>query len=173
MLSPRDNDRRTEVSPGHGRGKGWNVTAERLAELHRRAAEVRRNPTEEEKRLWRALSGARMSGCKFRRQAVLPPFIADFFCPAVRLIVEVDGDTHDREKDRLRDDLLGAKGYHVLRVTNADVISNLEGVWRAIGSAIASPLPFRGGVGGGGFPRAIGLAESPHPNPSAEGEGLA
>ena len=133
---------------------------------------MRRNPTEPEKRLWRVLSGSKLDGCKFRRQAVLPPFIADFLCPAARLIVEVDGDTHDESKDRLRDDLLSQEGYRVLRITNLEVMSNLEGVWEAIASALSSPLPFRGGAGGGGSTRATRLGRSPHPNPSPEGEGL-
>jgi very-short-patch-repair endonuclease len=118
---------------------------------------MRRNPTEPEKRVWRILSGAQLAGHKFRRQAVLPPFIADFLCPRSALIVEVDGDTHDGLKDRLRDDLLVARGYRTVRVSNHDVMTNIEGVAWLIESALVG---------------ALACAENPHPNPSPEGEGL-
>jgi very-short-patch-repair endonuclease len=49
--------------------------------LHRRAAEMRRNPTEPERRLWRHLSASQLDGLKFRRQAVIGASIADFYCP--------------------------------------------------------------------------------------------
>jgi len=157
MLSPRDNDRRQDSPPLQGRGRGWGLSANALAELHERAAKMRRNPTEPEKRVWRILSGSQLAGHKFRRQAVLPPFIADFLCPQSALIVEVDGDTHDDAKDRLRDDLLGTRGYRTVRVSNLEVMTNIEGVAHVIASALANS----------GAP-----VESPHPNPSPEGEGL-
>nr|WP_264940530.1 DUF559 domain-containing protein [Sphingomonas caeni] len=125
--------------------------------MHARAAEMRKNPTEPEKRVWRILSGSQMSGHKFRRQTVIPPFIADFLCPRSALIVEVDGDTHDGAKDRLRDDLMAQRGYRTVRVTNHDVMTNIDGVAYLIAEALAgTPMP----------------VESPHPNPSPEGEGL-
>jgi very-short-patch-repair endonuclease len=88
---------------------------------------------------------------------VLPPFIADFLCPRSALIVEVDGDTHDGAKDRLRDDLLATRGYRTVRVSNLDVMTNIEGVAHVIVSALAEVSV---------------CSESPHPNPSPEGEGL-
>ena len=124
--------------------------------LHQRAREMRRNPTEPEKRLWRNLSNGQIDGLKFRRQEVIGRYIADFMCPARSLIVEVDGDTHDEAKDRLRDDVLGQFGFLVLRVTNHDVMSNAEGVLTAIAVAAAGRTS----------------RHNPHPNPSPEGEGL-
>jgi len=118
---------------------------------------MRRNPTEPERRLWRALSNAQLEGHKFRRQAVIGPYIADFLCPQKALIVEVDGDTHDAETDQKRDRALAGYGLRVLRVTNPDVMANLDGVLRFILAAIQS-APERG--------------DRPHPNPSPEGEGL-
>ena len=151
-LKPSDTDKRLGVAPSQGRGKDWGLSAERLAELHRRAAEMRRNPTEPEKRLRRYLSNSQLEGHKFRRQAVIGYYIADFACPSANLIVEVDGDTHDEMKDRLRDDKLAEFGWHVLRVTNADVLHNMEGVLVLITQALPE-------------------AARPHPNPSPEGEG--
>jgi very-short-patch-repair endonuclease len=95
------------------------------------AHEMRRNPTEPEKRLWRNLSNSQL-GYKFRRQSVVGPYIADFLCPAKALIVEVDGDTHDVDKDRYRDRTLRELGCHVMHFTNHDVMTNMEGVLMAL-----------------------------------------
>ena len=98
------------------------------ATLLARAREMRRNPTEPEKRLWRHLSGSQLRGHKFRRQAVIEHYIADFFCPLKKLIVEVDGDTHDVEADFKRDDRLRNQGYRTVRFGNLDVMRNMDGV---------------------------------------------
>ncbi|WP_373490543.1 endonuclease domain-containing protein [Parasphingorhabdus sp.] len=98
------------------------------ATLLARAREMRRNPTEPEKRLWRHLSASQLKDHKFRRQAVIEYYIADFFCPLKKLIVEVDGDTHDVDADFKRDDRLRGKGYRTVRFTNLDVMGNMEGV---------------------------------------------
>ena len=137
------------------RGLGWGLSVEQIRWLQERAHEMRRNPTEPEKRLWRSLSNSQVDGLKFRRQEVIGPYIADFMCPARSLIVEVDGDTHDEAKDRLRD-LLEQFGFLVLRVTNADVMTNAEGVVETIAHIAASRSS----------------RHNPHPNPSPEGEGL-
>ncbi len=156
-MTPKDFAMRTNSPPLQGRGRGWGLTANQLSELHDRAAHMRRNPTEPEKRLWGVLSGSQLGGHKFRRQEVIGWFIADFACPSQSLIVEVDGDTHDEAKDRLRDDVLGEHGFRVLRVTNHDVMSNIDGVGEAILVALSE-----GAV----------RVRTPHPNPSPEGEGL-
>ena len=93
-----------------------------------RAREMRRNPTEPEKRLWRHLSASQLAGHKFRRQAVIDYYIVDFFCPHKKLIVEIDGDTHDIDSDCKRDDQLRNKGYRTVRFTNLDVMRNMDGV---------------------------------------------
>jgi very-short-patch-repair endonuclease len=147
---------RKEAPPLQGRGLGWGLSHAQIEWLHARARDMRRNPTEPEKRLWRNLSNGQLDGLKFRRQEVIGRYIADFMCPARSLIIEVDGDTHDEAKDRLRDDVLAQFGLLVLRVTNHDVMANVEGVLEAIRQA-ASGRTSR---------------HSPHPNPSPEGEGL-
>jgi len=114
---------------------------------------MRNAPTEPEKRLWRHLSNRQLEGFKFRRQQAIGRYIADFVCPAARLIVEVDGDTHDEATDRVRDAALAGLGYRVVRVTNRDVMGNMEGVL-------------------GGIAEALREARPPAPNPSPEGEGL-
>ena len=158
MSTPRfDKGWSPKAPPLQGRGLGWGLSVEQLAELHRRAAEMRRNPTEPEKRLWRHLSNGQLGGYKFRRQAVIGRFIADFVCPQKALIVEVDGDTRDEGKDRLRDDVLAGHGFRVLRVTNLDVMTNMEGVAHVVLAALTE---------------ASDRWHKPHPNPSPEGEGL-
>ena len=156
-LSPQQDARRTNSPPLQGRGRGWGLSAGLPAELNNRAADMRRNPTEPEKRLWRALSNSQLDGHKFRRQAVIGPYIADFLCPAKALVVEVDGDTHDPDADMRRDHALARHGMRVVRVTNHDVMTNLDGVLRSILSALH---------------RASARWVGPHPNPSPEGEGL-
>ncbi len=146
-----------KTPPLQGRGKGWGLSVEQLRLLHKRAAEMRRNPTEPEKRLWRHLSNGQLGGHKFRRQAVIGWFIADFHCPQKALIVEVDGDTHDAAKDRLRDDVLAERGFRVVRVTNGDVMANMDGVLRHL-LLVLDAMPDRW--------------DRPRPNPSPEGEGL-
>jgi very-short-patch-repair endonuclease len=151
-LTPKDQALRLSTPPLQGRGKGWGISAARLQELHARARAMRNNPTEPEKRLWRALSNGQL-GAKFRRQAAIPPYIADFLCPSAKLIVEVDGDTHDVPGDARRDARLARLGYRVVRVTNADVMTNIDGVLAFILAALSK-------------------SSCPHPNPSPEGEGL-
>jgi len=133
---------------------GWGTPHE----LERRAKDMRRQPTDAEKRLWRHLSNSQLSGFKFRRQARLGWRIADLFCPSIGLIVEIDGDTHDADGDARKDAVARRQGFHVIRFTNADVMQNIEGVLTSL-LAFAQSLP----------PRTDWRL--PHPNPSPEGEG--
>ena len=126
-------------------------------ELLERARAMRRNPTEWEIRVWRHLSNSQL-GYKFRRQAVIFPYICDFFCPPKGLIVEIDGDTHDPEYDGRRDARLQERGFATCRFTNIDVRNNIEGVVTAIANSLQRRPDRWFGV--------------PHPNPSPEGEGL-
>ena len=154
---PYDKGWNPKAPPLQGRGLGWGLSVERLQWLQKRATEMRRNPTEPEKCLWRHLSNRQLGEFKFRRQSVVGPFIADFLCPQKALILEVDGDTHDEMKDRLRDDWLAEHGYRVVRVTNHEVMTNVDGVIYLIAQTLAE-TPDRWDI--------------PHPNPSPEGEGL-
>jgi very-short-patch-repair endonuclease len=96
-----------------------------------RARQLRREPTPAEYRLWLALRD-RPGGFKFRRQHPFDRCTVDFFCPAVRLVVEVDGDSHsmgDRpERDAARDAWLRSLGLRVVRYDARDVMNALEAV---------------------------------------------
>jgi very-short-patch-repair endonuclease len=106
-----------------------------------RVREARRDATPAERKLWSRLRARQLSGAKFRRQVWLGPFIADFFCPEARLIVEVDGDTHAEQfdYDLRRTDWLASEGFRLVRVTNSDVMQNMDGVLRHIAAVLPSP----------------------------------
>jgi very-short-patch-repair endonuclease len=93
-----------------------------------RARDLRNNPTDAERALWRALRGRQIDGFRFRRQVPIAGYIADFACPQLKLIVELDGGQHaaQGEYDAARTLRLEAAGYRVLRYWNDDVLLRLE-----------------------------------------------
>jgi very-short-patch-repair endonuclease len=90
-----------------------------------RARELRWNMTDAERRLWALLRRKKLAGFRFRRQAPIGPYFADFFCPKVSLIVEVDGSGHGQddthERDEMRTRWLQKHGCRVIRFWNRDV----------------------------------------------------
>ena len=114
---------------------------------------LRQRATPAETALWEALRHRRLAGLRFRRQHKVAGFIVDFFCPEKRLVVEVDGPIHERQReaDAARDTLLRANGHRVLHVTNDAVLDNLSAVLRTIHTAAYSPSPsVTDGEGAGG-----------------------
>ena len=95
-----------------------------------RARTLRRDMTPPERRFWRAVRNRNCYGLKFRRQVPFGPYIADFICARHRLVVEIDGDTHADQQayDHRRDRYMNAAGYRVVRFSNSDVNTNLDGV---------------------------------------------
>lgn len=85
--------------------------------------------------LWRELK-RRPKGLKFRRQHPFGRYILDFYCDAAKLLVEIDGEIHNRgdqpERDAERDQWLSSQGLTVLRIPAKDVLANLEGVLRHV-----------------------------------------
>ncbi|NOZ41268.1 MAG: endonuclease domain-containing protein [Planctomycetes bacterium] len=112
-----------------------------------RVKQLRRNATQPEKILWSALRGRNIGGLKFRRQHPLEPYIVDFYCAEARLVIELDGESHNgrEEHDFQRTKYLQEKGLTVFRITNDDVFDNLERVAEAILKAaftkLGKPLP--------------------------------
>lgn len=104
-------------------------------EAIRRAKNLRRAMPLAERLLWNALQeNHRQQPFHFRRQHPLPPYIVDFACIKAGLVVEIDGPSHDNRltEDAHRDALLGERDYAVLRFSNEEVLSNLEGVVETI-----------------------------------------
>src|SRR5260221_11883803 len=95
-----------------------------------RARRLRGNPTEVEKRMWRRIRKRQLHGHRFRRQVPLGPYVVDFACIELSLIIEVDGGQHSwlEKQDAMRTDWLEAHGWRVVRFWNNDVIENIHGV---------------------------------------------
>jgi very-short-patch-repair endonuclease len=107
---------------------------------------LRSEMTETERLLWMRLRGRQLLDYKFRRQFSIGPFIVDFYCPRLRLALEVDGDSHflsseAEQYDRQRQSAIEDLGIKVLRFTNEEVKSNLEGVLKKILEEIKQPEP--------------------------------
>jgi very-short-patch-repair endonuclease len=107
------------------------------------ARKLRREMSLPEVLLWEQLRAAKQ-GMKFRRQHPVGPYIADFYCSAAKLVIEIDGEAHDRgdrpERDIVRDAAMRNAGYEVLRISAADVLKYMEAVILTIRAAAESPL---------------------------------
>ncbi|MDA1326436.1 MAG: endonuclease domain-containing protein [Proteobacteria bacterium] len=127
------------------------------------ARTLRRRQTDAEKALWRLLRNRTFQGTKFRRQHAIGPYVADFVCLELKLVVELDGGQHavNKTADDARTAKLQLQGFRVLRIWNNDMLTNPEGVLRLIEQGLRSPHPNplpqageggtrREAVGGGG-----------------------
>jgi very-short-patch-repair endonuclease len=93
------------------------------------ARRMRRDQTDAERKLWFLLRDRRLAESKFRRQAPVGPYIADFVCHRRKLIVEADGAQHmDSASDTQRDRWLSNEGYVVVCYSNIDILKNPVGV---------------------------------------------
>jgi very-short-patch-repair endonuclease len=99
-------------------------------EKTRRARDLRRNATVAESRLWSFLRGRQLEGFKFNRQEPIGPYFADFACRKEKLIIEIDGPSHDelgaQAYDAVRTKFLESEGYRVLRFTNEIIMGDLD-----------------------------------------------
>jgi very-short-patch-repair endonuclease len=100
--------------------------------LRDRARTLRKEMTPAEVILWSRIKSDQLDGLRFRRQKVIGPYVTDFTCPSLNLVVEVDGDTHadpqQIRKDAERTDYFSGFGLRVARFTNAEVLTNIDGV---------------------------------------------
>jgi very-short-patch-repair endonuclease len=117
-------------------------------EKHNFARTLRRNSTDAEVILWNALRDRQVSHAKFRRQTPIGPYIADFCCMELKLVIELDGGQHfvgdGPAYDSARTEFLMGKGFSVRRYSNLDVLKNLDGVLQDIYEVVQEG---RGGSG--------------------------
>lgn len=98
------------------------------------ARSLRKNQTDAEQIIWLQLRAKRFLNYKFRRQFPIEPYIVDFICLDLKLIVELDGSQHIAQQtaDLERTDFLNNRGFKVIRFWNNDVFNNLEAVLESL-----------------------------------------
>ena len=96
--------------------------------------------TLQEEMLWERISNKKFKGLKFRRQFPIGRYIVDFYNHLNKLIVEIDGSIHNSQKeyDKNRDKYLESSGYTILRISNNEIETNIDGVVAKISSNIKS-----------------------------------
>jgi very-short-patch-repair endonuclease len=104
--------------------------------LKQRRQDLRMNQTEAERTLWKHLRDKQVHGLKFFRQYSIGPYIVDFYCPQLKLAIELDGGQHNgdsaREYDEARSAYLQAQGIEVMRFWNHDVLNQTKSVLRKV-----------------------------------------
>ena len=113
--------------------------------LKDRRKELRNNLTSAEAALWSLLKGKQLKGRKFRRQHSIGNYIVDFYCPAEKLAIELDGDGHFTsggwEDDQEREEFLENQGIRVIRFENDEVFLATESVLEEIEKNFESTTP--------------------------------
>jgi len=102
-----------------------------------RARDLRRAPTKAEEMVWRLVRRRGVDGWRFHRQHVIAGFIVDFYCAALKLVLEIDGDVHaaQRAEDACRDAALAELGCVVVRLRNETVLDDPAAAARLISQA--------------------------------------
>jgi leucyl-tRNA synthetase len=104
---------------------------------------LRRNPTPSEAALWRTIRNCQL-GEQFWRQIVILGWIVDFLCPSKKLIIEIDGGSHDNywsnKEDAYRDSIMEQHGFRVLRISEKDVLSRLPQTLELMQTALQEPI---------------------------------
>ncbi len=97
---------------------------------------LRHDMTPSERMLWKHISYKQLDGWRFRRQHGFGPYVLDFYCPVLKLCIEVDGEIHQRtdvfEKDKERTSFLGSNGIKVIRFTNDEIENDISDVLERI-----------------------------------------
>ena len=90
--------------------------------------------------LWSHLKGKQFRELKFRRQYSIGHYVVDFFCPKIRLAIELDGESHlsktQRIRDKTRQKIIEKTGIKILRYYNTDIYENIEGVFTDLGKNV-------------------------------------
>jgi adenine-specific DNA-methyltransferase len=112
-----------------------------------RCRELRQNATDAEQLLWKVLRNRQVCNAKFRRQYLFRTYILDFYCPEIKLAIELDGGQHLEQEgyDRRRTEELNSYGIRMVRFWNHEVLQHLEDVvkeiWKAVEDESKDPEP--------------------------------
>lgn len=113
--------------------------------LKQRRRELRQDQTKAEELFWSKVRNKQLNSLKFFRQYSIGPYILDFYCPAMKLAVELDGGQHNvseqREYDNTRSEYLKAQGINVIRFWNHELLSNMQAVLTKLQWNITPPSP--------------------------------
>lgn len=97
---------------------------------------LRHNMTSAERILWKRLKNKQLDGWRFRRQHGYGDYVLDFYCPVLKLCIEVDGNIHDipevKDKDENRSIFLEHNGIRILRFRNEEIENNIDAVVQQI-----------------------------------------
>ncbi len=117
-----------KLKPNHDDGMWKGAPSDSFS----KAQFLRRNETIAEKLLWEKLRNNQLEGLKFRRQHPVNIYIADFYCHKFKLIIELDGDYHDQEeqkqKDEVRTEVLRLNDLKIIRFKNEEVEQDINQV---------------------------------------------
>ncbi len=119
--------------------KNFEIHQELIAQSRR----MRANPTPAEALLWSKLRKLKLGGYRFLRQRIIGPYIVDFYCAELDLIIEIDGPIHQTQKeyDDHRTKYLENLGKHVIRFTNQQILENTDDILRSIHSQCKNMRP--------------------------------
>ena len=125
-----------KLKPNHDDGMWKGAPSDSFS----KAQFLRRNETKAEKLLWEKLRNNQLEGLKFRRQHPVNLYIADFYCHKFKLIIELDGDYHDQEeqkqKDEVRTEVLRLNDLKIIRFKNEEVEQDINQVLTTIKNKI-------------------------------------
>jgi very-short-patch-repair endonuclease len=111
--------------------------------LMQRRQELRRNQTDAEQAFWRRVRNRQFLGMRFFRQYSIGPYILDFYCPAVKIAVELDGGQHNqrenKEYDEARSEYLKTQGINVIRFWNHEALIDMQSVLNKLHMRVTPP----------------------------------
>ena len=112
-------------------------------ELRKNARELRKNSTLSEVLLWNLLKNKRANNLDFDRQKIIGNYIVDFYCPKLKLVIEIDGSSHDNKYkyDKKRHNYLESLGLKVIHFDDRDVKFNIDKVILTIEEIINNHYP--------------------------------
>lgn len=117
-----------------------------MSQLFNRSAEkekrrtLRQNATKAEQIIWQSLRSRQVENCKFRRQYSVDYYVLDFYCPNLKLAIELDGESHNSDgaiaADQARQAAIAALGIQFLRFPNQEVYAHLDAVLERIAETV-------------------------------------